>query len=55
MLIVSLDTGHFDDMIRSYHRILDLRTKHLDIEVLTLLVKAMLENKVDVDGNAAGR
>ncbi|XP_077297807.1 tetratricopeptide repeat protein 27 [Arctopsyche grandis] len=55
MLIVSLDTGHFDDVIRSYHRILDLRTKHLDVEVLTVLVKAILENTVDVDGNASGR
>lgn len=55
MLVVSLDTGHFDDVVRSYHRLLDLRNKHLDIEVLTLLVKSIVRKEVDVDGNSVER
>jgi hypothetical protein len=55
MTIVSLDTGHFDDVIRSYHRLLDLQKKHLDVEVLNILVKCIVTKQTDADGNSAER
>ncbi|XP_046664658.1 tetratricopeptide repeat protein 27 [Homalodisca vitripennis] len=37
MMAVSTDCGLYDEVIRSYHRILDLKEKHLDLEVLKIL------------------
>lgn len=49
-LIVSLDCAVMDEVIRSYHRILDLKEKHIDVEVLEILGKAIIENLPDCDG-----
>ena len=42
-------------MIRSYHRILDLKEKHVDIQVLRILVQSVSENKEDNAGQPVGR
>ena len=41
--------------MRSYHRILDLKEKHVDIQVLRILVQAIAENKEDNYGEPVGR
>lgn len=42
-------------VIRCYHRILDLKTNHLDIQVLQILTNAIINNIIDADGNSAFR
>ncbi|XP_043288153.1 tetratricopeptide repeat protein 27 isoform X2 [Venturia canescens] len=51
LMLVSIDVGHFLEAIRCYHRILDLKGQHIDIQILVILTKAVRENKVDYDGN----
>ncbi|CAH1645866.1 unnamed protein product [Spodoptera littoralis] len=55
VLIVSMDTGHFEDVIRGCHRLLDLQQKFEDVEVLQLLVRAILSDAKDADGNSSAR
>ena len=48
ILVVSTDCAHFEEVIKSYHRLLDLKHgKHVDTEVLNILVKAIRENLPD--------
>lgn len=54
-MVTSLDTGHFDDVIRAYHRLIDLRERHLDVEVLSILVEALSKNHIDHAGNSIMR
>lgn len=49
-LIVSMDTGNFDDAINAYQRLIELKGKYLDKEVLTILVTAIGENRLDANG-----
>lgn len=42
-------------VIRCYHRILDLKNNHLDIQVLQILTNAIINNINDADGNSASR
>ncbi|KAJ1522894.1 hypothetical protein ONE63_002036 [Megalurothrips usitatus] len=49
-LIVSLDCAVMDEVIRAYHRILDLKEKHVDVEVLEILGRAIIEDLPDCDG-----
>ncbi|XP_054014980.1 tetratricopeptide repeat protein 27 [Hylaeus anthracinus] len=51
LMIVSVDLGHFSEVIRCYHRILDLNNHHLDVQVLDILTRAILNNINDSDGN----
>ncbi|CAK1545127.1 unnamed protein product [Leptosia nina] len=55
VIIVSVDTGHFDDVIRGIHRILDLQNKFEDVEVLALLVNAIVKDNEDADGQGSAR
>ncbi|XP_076631465.1 tetratricopeptide repeat protein 27-like [Colletes latitarsis] len=55
LMIVSIDLGHFSEVIRCYHRILDLKNHHLDVQVLDILTHAILNNINDSDGNPAQR
>ncbi|KAI8788615.1 tetratricopeptide repeat protein 27 [Biomphalaria glabrata] len=54
-LIIGTDCGEFEDVIRSYHRLLDLREKWVDKEVLNILTRAVLEKIPDADGRSAER
>lgn len=55
VIVVSMDTGHFEDVIRGCHRLLDLQQKFEDVEVLGLLVRAIVQDSQDADGNSAAR
>ncbi|CAK1581529.1 unnamed protein product [Parnassius mnemosyne] len=55
IIIVSMDTGHFEDVLRGIHRILDLQKKFEDVEVLSLLVRGIIQDSKDADGNSAAR
>lgn len=44
-----------EQVIRCYHRILDLKGQHVDVQVLGILTKAVKENRNDADGNASRR
>lgn len=54
-LLVSLDCAVMDEVIRAYHRILDLKQKHADVEVLEILGRAIIDNLPDCDGEPCGR
>ncbi|CAL7943542.1 unnamed protein product [Xylocopa violacea] len=53
LMVVSIDLGHFSEVIRCYHRILDLKNHHLDVLVLDILTNAVLNNVNDSDGHTA--
>ncbi|KAL4707386.1 hypothetical protein ACJJTC_008571 [Scirpophaga incertulas] len=55
VIAVSMDTGHHEDVIRGVHRLLDLVRQYDDCEVLALLVRAVLRDDIDADGNGAAR
>ncbi|XP_041977434.1 tetratricopeptide repeat protein 27 [Aricia agestis] len=55
VIIVSMDTGHFEDVLRGCHRLLDIQRKFDDVEVLTLLVNAIVQDHKDADGNSSAR
>ncbi|XP_033610346.1 tetratricopeptide repeat protein 27 [Cryptotermes secundus] len=48
-MVVSTDVGRFHEVIHAYNRILDLKEKHVDIEVLQILVNAACS--MDAQGN----
>lgn len=49
-LIVSLDTGNFEDVLNAHYRLGELKTKYLDKEILTITVNAILQNTPDSQG-----
>ncbi|XP_014205573.1 tetratricopeptide repeat protein 27 [Copidosoma floridanum] len=53
LMVVSTDLGHFSEVIRCYHRILDVKGVHVDIQVLTILSKAIIDELKDSDGNSS--
>lgn len=50
LMVVSVDCGHFAEAVRSYNRILDLKEKHVDLQVLQILVQVTVEKKEDAGG-----
>eukprot|EP00731_Ephydatia_muelleri_P026260 Em0018g360a len=54
-IMVSLDIGDFEEVIKSYHRLLDLKEKFCDSEVLQHLVPAVLKGVTDRGGVSAAR
>ena len=55
LMVLSLDIGAFNDVIRSYERILDIKQSHIDNQVLDILGRAVIDNLEDCEGNEAGR
>lgn len=52
-MLVGTDCGEFQQIIRAYHRILDLQDRYTEIGVLTILVKAVCEDLPDAKGEPA--
>lgn len=54
-LLVSVDVGSFDDALNAYNRLIELKEKYFDEEVLAILIKAIANNLTDVEGNSSKR
>nr|CAD7257445.1 unnamed protein product [Timema shepardi] len=55
ILAVGMDCGEFSEVIEAYHHLLDLKEKHVDTEVLQILVQAVTRDILDSQGVPAGR
>ncbi|EDO46799.1 predicted protein, partial [Nematostella vectensis] len=54
-LLISMDIGAFRDAMRAYHRLMDLKDKYKDVEVLGYLVKVVTDEAPDVNGVSASK
>ncbi|KAF7272418.1 tetratricopeptide repeat protein 27 [Rhynchophorus ferrugineus] len=54
-LLVSSDISMYSDVIRSYHRLLDLKEKYLNTHVLAELVCDVIDDTIDSEGLPAAR
>lgn len=52
-LIVSSDISHYSDLIRAYHRLIELKDKYLNTEMLESLVYGVAHNLTDCNGQSA--
>lgn len=49
-LIVSVDTGNFEDVLNAHQRLAQLKEKYLDKEVIGMIVRAIRDNMPDAEG-----
>lgn len=54
-LLVSMDTGHFEDALNAYDRLVEIKGKYFDSEILKILVNSIASNTPDADGVPSGR
>ncbi|CAH1791152.1 unnamed protein product [Owenia fusiformis] len=52
-LVCALDIGEFSDGVMAYHRLLDIKEKYAEPDLLNVLVRAVVENFSDAHGNPA--
>uniref|UniRef100_A0A146LE10 Tetratricopeptide repeat protein 27 n=1 Tax=Lygus hesperus TaxID=30085 RepID=A0A146LE10_LYGHE len=50
LMAVSSDCGDFEEVIHCYHRILDLKDKHIDEQILSVLVSVIVKRVKDCKG-----
>lgn len=53
LMAVSNDCGDFEEVIHCYHRILDLKDRHIDEQILTVLTTVIVNNVKDCKGQPA--
>ena len=51
-MVTSVDLGAFDESIRSYNRILDIKQTHIDEQVLKILAQAIITDIKDSLGKS---
>lgn len=54
-LLVSIDIGSFEDALNAYNRLIELKEKYFDEEVLQILINAISNDVVDSEGNKSKR
>lgn len=54
-LLVSIDVGSFEEAIRSWHRIIEIKGKYEDDEVIDILAKAVLNDIPDINKNGSSK
>ncbi|XP_059607482.1 tetratricopeptide repeat protein 27 [Phlebotomus argentipes] len=54
-MVVSLDTGHFDDVLNAYNRLMELKTRYEDRQVLDILTSAIEGHVPDQKGTDSHR
>lgn len=54
-LLVSVDIGSFEDGLNAYIRLIELKEKYFDEEVLKIIITSIANNLVDAEGLAASR
>nr|XP_022328750.1 tetratricopeptide repeat protein 27-like isoform X1 [Crassostrea virginica] len=55
LLVVATDCGEFEEAIQAYHRLIDLKEKWTDVEVLRVLVQGVTGDYKDAQGNPGSR
>lgn len=54
-LLVSVDVGSFEHALNAYNRLIELKEKYFDEEVLRIIMTAIAKNMIDAEGLAASR
>ena len=49
-MVLSVDVGAFDEVLRAYNRILDIKQTHIDEEVLKILAGVVVDGIKDSVG-----
>ncbi|XP_033640114.1 tetratricopeptide repeat protein 27-like [Asterias rubens] len=50
-MLVGVDIGEFKESMRAFHRLLEIKEKYVDEEVLAIMVRAVTQDLPDADGN----